>query len=165
MSLDENDVRDSLLGVDVSDQQARETLEAAEFGVLGLADGSESYTIPLSFGYDEGLTTLYYLLGFGTDSKKREMIAATETASFVVTQVQLPDAWESIMFTGTVGPVPEGKTVDAYGALAETAAFPATHTFDEYFDPEDVEQSLYKFDVDTVTARRSDSGESGEERY
>ncbi|MFC7132055.1 MULTISPECIES: pyridoxamine 5'-phosphate oxidase family protein [Salinibaculum] len=153
MSHDEN--RRSLLGGASGSDAPVDVLRRADFGVLGLTKESEAYTVPLSFGYDDELTTLYFLLAFDEGSKKRECMATTDVASFVVVDSELPDAWQSIHFTGTLDRVPEEKTEVAYQTLAETAAFPALYTFEEYVEESTAEQELYGFDVETVSARQN----------
>lgn len=154
MSSDDDDAGGSLLGVDVPTEEVRGCLDRAEFGVLALADGSDAYTVPLSFGHAPDLSALYFLLGFGPDSKKREFLETTDTASFVVAECELPDEWQSIIFTGSVAKVGDDKQQAAYSALADSAAFPATYTFEEYYDLAEMEQDLFTFDVESVTARR-----------
>ena len=154
VSPDDDDAGGSLLGTDVPVEDVRSCLDRAEFGVLGLAEGSDAYTVPLSFGHAPDLSALYFLLGFAPDSRKRELLDATETASFVVAEAALPDEWQSIMFTGSVAPVGDDEQQAAYSALADSAAFPATHTFEDYYELAEMEQDLFKFDVDSVTARR-----------
>lgn len=143
-----------LFGMDVSEAEARTYLGDAEFGVLGLTKEGEAYTVPLSFGYDTDLTTLYFLFAFEGESKKREFVETTETASFTVVESELPDAWTSVILTGTLTHLSDEEST-AYAALADTATFPALYTFEDYVDMESVEQSFYQFEVETITARRS----------
>ena len=147
-----------MLGEETSLEEAGELLAAAEFGVLGLARASEAYTLPVSFGYDEALESLYFMLAFEPDSKKREFIAATDRASFVVSDSDLPDSWASVFFSGTLSEVPGARENEAYAALADNAAFPASYTFAEYIESTDIEQAIYEFAVETVTARQANPG-------
>lgn len=161
MELDREGAREALLGLELPAERARDVLERAEFGILGLADGDRAYTIPLSFGFDDDLSTLYFLLAFDETSEKRRFLAATDVASFSVVESALPDAWHSVHLTGTVAPVPEAERSAAYATLARTAEFPAPFTFDEYYDVDMVEQRLYAFDVDSVSARHASHGRDG----
>ena len=162
MSDRDNGDEAAILGRNAPTEEVGDLLERAEFGILGLARGDESYAVPLSFGYEDDLSALYFMLAFEPDSKKREFIRATETASFVVAESDLPDSWGSIFFTGTLSPVPDGEIEDAYAALAAHAAFPASYTFAEYIESYDIEQVLYEFDVEEVTARQSNPEQLGE---
>lgn len=159
---DEGRRESGLLGAESSLDEVGELLERAEFGVLGLASDGQAYTVPLSFGYDEELTALYFMCAFEPDSKKRAYMEATETATFVVADSALPDSWASIFFEGTLARVPEDESEDAYAALAAHAAFPASYTFAEYIESYDIEQALYEFEVDRVTTRRANAAELDE---
>lgn len=64
--------RHALFGSAIPDSDVRACLEGAEFGVLGLAKAGEAYTIPVSFGYEADLSSLYFLFVFEAGSKKRE---------------------------------------------------------------------------------------------
>jgi nitroimidazol reductase NimA-like FMN-containing flavoprotein (pyridoxamine 5'-phosphate oxidase superfamily) len=143
-----------LLGVDVPEAQAEACLERAEYGVLGLSRDGEAYTVPVSFGYDRDLTRLYFLFAFDEGSQKRAFIETTDTATFTVVDSDLPDAWTSVIFRGELGALSDTQTT-AYSALGDTATFPAMHTFEDYVTGETVEQALYQFDVESVTARGS----------
>lgn len=80
-------------------------------------------------------------------------IEATETASFSVVETALPDEWQSVIFTGALSPCPESTA--AYTAIADTAEFPAMYTFEDYYDMDTVEQSLYQLTVESRSARRA----------
>jgi len=155
MSSDDEQIRESLLGVDHSPTELRDYLDPAEYGVLGLTNDGEAYTIPLSFGYDAPVSTLYFLLAFEENSKKREFLRTTDVANFLVVETDLPDSWQSVVFTGSVSRVADDHSQDAYTALADTAVFPAPFTFDDGDNEAPIEQSLYEFDVETVSARRA----------
>lgn len=156
-------IRDALLGVEVPEEHSRECLERAEFGVLALSNGSEAYSIPVSFGYDSGVRTLYFLFGFDESNRKAAFIETTDTASFTVVDSELPDAWESVLVTGTVEPVPDDEEEEAYAALAETATFPAASTLEEYVDETNLSHALYELDVETINGRSANPGQlSGE---
>lgn len=152
----------ALLGAETPAGEVIDLLDRAEFGILGLAKGGQSYTVPLSFGYEEDLSALYFLFAFEPDSKKREFVETTETATFVVAESELPDSWGSILFSGTLAEVPEEDQTTAYAALADHAAFPASYTFAEYIESYDIEQVLYEFDVAEVTARQANPEQLGE---
>lgn len=152
--MDSDEARRELLGIDIAEAEVRTHLGDAEFGVLGLTKEGEAYTIPLSFGFDTDVTTLYFFFGFDRGSKKREFIEATDTASFTVVESELPDAWTSVILTGDLAPLSDTEAT-AYAALADTAAFPSMHTFEDYVDMKMVEQSIYQFDIETITARSS----------
>ena len=143
----------SLVGRELEERRFRDCMDRAEYGVLSLADGGDAYGTPLSFGYADDLSELYFLLAFETKSTKRAYLETTDTASFVVTDSNLPDAWESVIVRGPVWRVPEDEKQAAYTALAETAVFPASATFEDYVDSVPVDQGLYRLEAESVTGR------------
>lgn len=151
----DDDRRTALLGSDASEAAARACLERAAVGVLGLADGGEAYTLPISFGFDPELSNLYFMFAFDDESRKRAFLDTTETASFCVVDADLPDAWESVIVAGPLEELPENETAAAYAALGETATFPALYTFEEYVDGESMEQSLYRLRIEEISARHA----------
>ncbi|MFB6130944.1 MAG: pyridoxamine 5'-phosphate oxidase family protein [Salinigranum sp.] len=156
--------RGSLLGTDAQSEELAECLARADYGVLGLARGSEAYTFPVSFGYDPDLTAVYFLFVFGSDSKKRSFVEAGGTASFTVVDADLPDAWASVIVTGTLEPVPDDERERGYAALAETAEFPAPYTFEDYLEAGLPEQGLYKLTVEELTGRRANPEDLTDDR-
>lgn len=150
------DARRGLLGTELSESEARTCLERAEFGVLSLTNDDEAYAFPVSFGYNSGPKTLYFLFAFDGESKKREFVETTRTASFTVVESELPDEWSSVIISGTLAPLSDPET-EAFAALADTATFPAMHTFEDYYDMDETEQSLYQLDVETMAARQARS--------
>ncbi|WP_418281059.1 pyridoxamine 5'-phosphate oxidase family protein [Halorubrum sp. DTA98] len=155
MSSSDKAPRSAVLGTEISETEIQDGLTRAEYGVLSLTNGNETYGIPLSFGYDETIETIYFMLAFDEGSKKREFLQTTRTASLTVVDTDLPDNWTSVLITGPVTPVPTDETTTAYAALADTAEFPAMYTFEEYFDMETTEQSLYQLTVESLSGRRS----------
>lgn len=149
-----DDTHGNLLGQGLGEDDARTHLERAEFGVLGLTKEGEAYTFPISFGFDADVSTLYFLFEFDGESKKREFVDTTETASFVVVESELPDAWASVILTGEISKLSADEST-AYMALANTACFPALNTFEDYVNMETTEHTFYQFDVETITARQS----------
>lgn len=69
-------------------------------GVLSLTDGSETYGVPVSFGYD-GEETLYFVfLRVGERSKKEKFAQQTDRASLTVYNVDSKHVWTSVIATG-----------------------------------------------------------------
>ena len=99
----------SLVGRELEERRIRDCLNRAEYGVLSLADGGGAYGTPLSFGYAEDLSELYFLLAFETKSTKRAYLETTETATFTVTDSNLPDAWESVIVRAPSGASPTAR--------------------------------------------------------
>lgn len=159
MSTEDEQKRTALLGQEAGRDEARAVLEATEFGVLSLAKGGEAYSIPVSFGFDAELETIYFMLAFDAGSKKREFLDATTRATLTVTLTDLPDEWRSVVASGRLAAVSGDEESNAYTALAATASFPAMYTFEDYFDLQTTEQSLYSMTVDSLGARGAQHGD------
>lgn len=74
-------------------------LKSRETGVLGLAKEDDAYAIPLSYTYEEGATSIYFRLGYGPGSQKREFVDASNIVTFVV-YTKTAAAWKSVMAQG-----------------------------------------------------------------
>lgn len=150
-----NTMKSALLGEETSETTIESCLARTEYGILGLANGGDAYTVPLSFGHDDELETLYFMLAFAQESRKATFIETTDKASFVVADANLPDEWKSVILTGSLEVVPEDEQIAAYEAFAETTEFPAPYTFEEYFDTEGTEQILYRMQIESCSGRCS----------
>lgn len=126
---------------DVDDQ-----LRSGEHGVLGLADGSDAYAIPLSYHYD-GERLLLRVSEHGKDSDKAQFLEATRTATFVCYEASTRESW-SIHVRGPVRRW--GEDVEE-GTLNEW--FQPFRLFGE--DVESVELSLYRLGMESVIGRKT----------
>jgi len=131
-------------GMSESDIDRR--LQAGEHGVLGLADGNDAYTLPLSYHYD-GDRLLIRVSAHDGDSEKGQFIDATETATFVCYDATASGSW-SVLIRGTLrewdGDVDE-DTLNEW--------FPPFRLFDE--SVERVDFTLYELDPASVVGRET----------
>jgi len=88
-------------GEPMADDDVEALLGVADHGVLGLADGDEPYTIPVSFGYEEG-DIFFAFVRSGSDSEKFEFIETGSTARLLVTDIKARFDWQSVAVTGPV---------------------------------------------------------------
>ncbi|MDS0282897.1 pyridoxamine 5'-phosphate oxidase family protein [Haloarcula onubensis] len=88
-------------GEPMAEADVEALLGVADHGVLGLADGDEPYTIPVSFGYDDG-DVFFAFVRAGPDSEKGEFIADGKTARLLVTDIRARFDWQSVAVTGPV---------------------------------------------------------------
>lgn len=103
----------------MSDRQATamDGIEIADFlagqptGVLSLADGDDSYAIPVSFAYDGDSQGIYFRLGYAPASQKQDFVESTDHASFVVYD-HTDDGWCSVVAEGHLEELTESD-VDA----------------------------------------------------
>ena len=143
-------------GGDLRDAMRMSREERAAFlrehgvGVLSLARDDESYAFPVSYGYDGSEETICLMLAFAPESRKRRWIEATETATFVVHEIE--DTGEA----GSV--VVRGRLVEAeddavcYDAFSDNADFTVLHESGAFI--EDTDFVVYRFETETVEGRR-----------
>jgi|AntDeeMetagen192_2_1112575.scaffolds.fasta_scaffold00993_3 hypothetical protein len=123
-----------------------EHLRAGEHGVLGLADGNDSYAVPLSYHYD-GNRLLLRVSEHDDDSEKDRFIDATETATFVCYEGSATESW----------------SVQVRGSLREWDGDADENTLNQWFPPfrlfdeavETVEFTLYELRMETVIGRKT----------
>jgi len=105
------------MGEPMAEDDVETLLTAANHGVLGLADGDEPYTIPVSFGYDDG-DIFFAFVRTGPDSEKFEFIESGATARLLVTDIKARFDWQSVAVTGPVEAV--SLTDSNWARLVET---------------------------------------------
>jgi hypothetical protein len=130
----------------MTEADLEERLRAGENGVLALADGDESYAIPLSYHYD-GDRFLLRVSTHGDESEKERFLETTDTATFVRYE-STPDGSWSVLVRGPV---------EAWEATVDEATvnewFEPFRLFDEAVD--DVEFALYELRMDAVVGRET----------
>ncbi len=130
----------------LSESDVDEYLRAGEHGVLGLADGNDAYTVPLSYHYD-GDRLLLRVSEHDDDSEKGRFIEATETATFVCYEASTAGSWS----VHVRGPLREWRADVDEKTLNEW--FPPFRLFDEAV--ESVGFSLYELEMESVTGRKT----------
>lgn len=88
-------------------------------GVLSLTDGTETYAVPESFGYEGG--ELYFQLVSEPDSNKMAFIETTDVATFTAFT---DDPARSVLVRGPLEPVPDADEHRASSAIAANATIP-----------------------------------------
>ena len=86
-------------------------LSARNMGVLGLPTGEEPYLLPMSYGFDGG-RRLYFFYVVGADSRKADLSAAADSASFLVYSAETVFNWESVLLQGTLHELPTVKRAE-----------------------------------------------------
>lgn len=86
---------------ELSDDQIADFLRNQGYGVLGLPTADLPYLIPMSFGYD-GADRLYFSFFVEGDSRKDDLAAATDRATFLVYSADAPFMWESVQLRGSL---------------------------------------------------------------
>ncbi|WIV66083.1 pyridoxamine 5'-phosphate oxidase family protein [Natrialbaceae archaeon AArc-T1-2] len=87
--------------VQMSDAEIDEFLGQGGTGVISFAAGTDDppVTVPISYGYNEDVSTLYYRLSVPPDSKKAKLIDSNVT---FVTYEKTDGRWQSVVATGTL---------------------------------------------------------------
>lgn len=112
------------MGTPMSDRDIDRLLSATGWGVLSLADGDDPYSIPVSFGYDDGVVYLA-LIRDSPSNTKFDYVADGKTARLLVTDVGGRFDWQSIAVTGAVERIErdDGGWDEALGVLDDNAWF------------------------------------------
>jgi nitroimidazol reductase NimA-like FMN-containing flavoprotein (pyridoxamine 5'-phosphate oxidase superfamily) len=138
-----------LRGVEMDRAEIDSFLREQGIGTLSLADGSEAYGVPVSFGYDDG-TLYFFLVRFGEDSAKIDFAEATTTASFTAYSFADEHRWRSVVASGPIERVPESDLEAAEAALSANASFASLYPYGEPM----TERPRYRLTVDSVTGQK-----------
>ncbi|WP_246048994.1 pyridoxamine 5'-phosphate oxidase family protein [Natronomonas salsuginis] len=134
--------------IGMTDDEVTARLRGEAVGVLALADGGDSYAIPVAYHYDG--ERIYVRLGLNPDSRKTEMLSKTHTACFLVYGADpLRDSW-SIIATGPLSEI--GPPTEFDDALVN-ALFVPLRVFDEPI--ENVDPTVFALEIESITGRRS----------
>lgn len=124
------DEPDTLSGIEMTDAEIDQFLTEQGHGILALADDSDAYGVPVSFGYD-GDALYTSLLKFGDVSQKIEYLEETDTACLTTYHVSTRFDWKSVVVRGAYREVNEDNLEYMDSLLDENAWFPTI------FPPED----------------------------
>lgn len=138
---------DYVYTVGMAESDVERHLEAAETGVLSLADGSRAYAVPVHCHYRDG--TLLFRLTDDGDSEKLAFLDATTEACFVRYGATNGDSWSVVVR----GPVSAVEDSGRYDAAAINERFGPARIFDESIDDTDVR--LFELRAESVTGRQT----------
>ncbi|WP_096389063.1 pyridoxamine 5'-phosphate oxidase family protein [Halopenitus persicus] len=148
-----------MVTVQLEADEIDEILRTAGSGVLSLCNGTETYAVPESFGYDGDV--LYFQLVHDDDSEKMAFIETTDAATFTVYD---ESPAESVIVRGPIETVPEDDRAVAMNAIAENAAIP-TLNVSPTAALDDLSMNLYQLRPADVSGRafgnRRDAAENG----
>lgn len=126
-------------------------------GTLSLANDDDAYGVPVAFTFDEESRNVYFRLGYGPDSLKRQFIDATETATFVVAD-ETADGWKSVIVRGEVEHLssvddlntthPGGSADPSVSQAIRDLEIPYYQVFEE---PSDMMFTLVRLRTDEIT--------------
>lgn len=124
-------------------------LRSQGYGTLSLAADGDAYGVPVSFGYD-GDHLYFIFLQFGVDSQKRAFADATDTASFLVSQVNSKFDWQSVIVTGQLREMRDDEVTHGRDVMADNAWHPSL--FSEADPMGDLKG--YVLDIEAKTGRK-----------
>jgi nitroimidazol reductase NimA-like FMN-containing flavoprotein (pyridoxamine 5'-phosphate oxidase superfamily) len=136
----------------LSETEIEACLRDVGHGVLSLADGDDSYAVPLYHHYEDG--TIFFRLGETPGNRKADFIETTETATYVVFEAEETAGPEeevgwSVIARGPVERVP--RSHPAYDVQYINEQFAPIRIFDEAHD--EVELRLYELRPEVLSGR------------
>ncbi|ELZ87610.1 Pyridoxamine 5-phosphate oxidase family protein [Haloferax elongans ATCC BAA-1513] len=112
--------------VEMTDSEIDRMLRDHGVGVLSFADEGVAYGIPISFGYDEERSKLYFVfLRPGDSSKKSDFAEETARASFTVWEAPSRFEWRSIVAEGELHHIEDDDWERVNEILEDNAWFPS----------------------------------------
>jgi len=81
-------------------------------GTLSLAKDGDTYAVPVAFTVVDGSRDIYFRLGYGPGSRKREYVDATDRATFVVA-ARTDSGWKSVVARGPLEHLSSADNVDS----------------------------------------------------
>lgn len=109
--------------IEMTDEEIDEALVDLGSGTLALARDSQSYGVPVSFGYDGDRLFLYFFQ-FGNSSKKIDFSEQTEQACLTAFHTDSAFDWRSVIVDGTLTKVADEETEYVDVVMTENAWFP-----------------------------------------
>ncbi|WP_336024811.1 pyridoxamine 5'-phosphate oxidase family protein [Halobellus salinisoli] len=135
----------------LDDEEIDELLGTGGVGVLALADESDPYAIPVSYGYDADQQALYLRLGFGDDSEKERYLERSDRAALVVTTEGV-EGWASVVARGPLSEIPEATIDGTVVEAIRSIDIPFVTIYEDA--PRELEYRLYRLDPDELTGRQ-----------
>jgi nitroimidazol reductase NimA-like FMN-containing flavoprotein (pyridoxamine 5'-phosphate oxidase superfamily) len=137
------------IGDQLSEVEVDEFLEERGLGVLGFADGSEAYTIPIAFAFD-GDRCIFRFVD-GETSRKRGFVEATEVASLTVYAWDSKAEWRSVVLRGPLEPIPDADLAHAATRFSEVGEEAALEIFNRPLS--ELDSAWYELHVEEKTGR------------
>ncbi|MFD1599299.1 pyridoxamine 5'-phosphate oxidase family protein [Halobellus rarus] len=145
------DMTDEESAVVLDREAIDELLGTGGVGVLALAEESDPYAIPVSYGYDADAGELYLRLGFGEESEKRRYLKRSDRAALVVT-AEGDHGWESVVVRGPLSEIPEANIDGTVVEAIRSIDIPFFTIYEEA--PRELEYQLYRLRPEEITGRR-----------
>ena len=140
------------IGTGLDESEITAFLQDRGLGVLGLANGSEAYTIPIAFAYDDEEDRCIFRFIMGEESQKRDFINETDVASLTAYKWKTKMQWVSVVVRGPVRQVADSELAHVAALLSSVGHRAAAHeTFNEPLS--EYETAWYELDAEDITGR------------
>lgn len=127
-------------------------------GVLSLTNGTETYGVPVGFGYDG--ETVYFQFISTNDSRKMKFIETTEIGTLTV---YTSHPCESVIVRGPVDPVSESEEMQAANVLIDNANTPMMNVRSDG-SLEDTIVEFYRISMEEVSGKAWNGAASSDRR-
>ena len=129
-------------------ETVEERMREAQVGVLGLANGTEAYAIPVAFQFLED--RVCFRLSRVDGSRKMSFIETTDRATLVVYGFDSPhDSW-SVLIEGPIRVLSDEES-ERFDDAMINEWFAQLRVFDEPID--EIELVLVELEIETITGR------------
>lgn len=131
-------------------EAVEDRIEEAEVGVLGLANGTEAYAIPVAYQFLGD--RICFRLSRVDGSRKMDFIESTDRATLVVYGFDSPrDSW-SVLIEGPIRVLSDAESEQLDDAMINKW-FAQLRVFDEPID--EIELVLAELEIETITGRET----------
>ncbi|WP_226040578.1 pyridoxamine 5'-phosphate oxidase family protein [Natrinema sp. DC36] len=138
---------------EMTDVEIDDFLSRHETGVLSLARADEPYSIPISYGYDDGEREFYMRMVSTPDSEKRQFLESAPEARLVVYD-EADSTYRSVIATGTLESIEPSELTPDEIAQYGNAKRPLFEIWAEGKDALNIE--LYRLTPTTLNGRRTE---------
>jgi nitroimidazol reductase NimA-like FMN-containing flavoprotein (pyridoxamine 5'-phosphate oxidase superfamily) len=139
------------IGDAMDDLEIRRFLKTRGLGVLGLAAGGDSYTIPIAFAYDEDSQRCIFRFIATNDSQKMEYVSKTDVASLTAYDWAGPDDWRSVVLRGPLSELADEELAQAAAVFSDLGAESALDVFNQPVSA--YETGWYELQIEERTGR------------
>lgn len=142
------------IGSAMADEAVRTVLQSGGIGVLGLAAEGRAYTFPIAFAYDPDAGRCVLRFVSAAESKKREFLPETETASLTVYRWEEPTDWHSVVINGSLEPIADEDVAHAGALFSDVGAEAGLDVFNRSLSAYDTE--WYELVIEDITGRQAE---------
>ncbi len=139
------------IGVELDAEEIETFLREQGLGVLGLAKGSEAYTIPIAFAYDGGSNRCFFRFIMDEGGMKRAFVSETDLASLTVYEWATKNQWKSVVLRGHIRQVSDSDLAEAATLFSDVGEEAALEVFNAPIS--EYETVWYELEITEITGR------------